>query len=385
MKDEALTPTEIKMGKTPIPTFSSGISSDTSESAIVLAHKARVRVAASNTILDWLRHEFGLGKPSIALSQPHELDADGFAAAVRKALQNHETLRLRHRPVEAGARRDRRTCAPRRPGIPDAGAPPLQSRKRRLRPHTRGHRSDVGDRSAPHAISSKPPMKGYGGSVGGTEAPRKSLAWIFLSGNRKILLPCYHVPSSIQTGLAARDGLWERGRRQKFGKGAFSVCICCNPLKLHKTGRNLEMLGKKSLEVGRRARATLDRRSPRFAIQCGTGPPFVRQSTNLGSAEPTRRQGLCCVLPQAEKGRRPTCNIQMTAQENCGYFFPKSDCLLGSQFCLSGSVLRDERVDTTKLHRIIRRAAGRARSHAARGGGMRSRGVQNAAERGRPE
>jgi hypothetical protein len=73
--------------------------------------------------------------------------------------------------------------------------------------------------------------------------------------------------------------------------------------------------------------------------------------------------------------------MQMTARENCGYFFPKSDCLLGSQFCLSGSLLRDERV-SSKLHRKIRRAAGRARSHAARGGGMRSRGVQNAAERG---
>ena len=35
----------------------------------------------------------------------------------------------------------------------------------------------------------------------------------------------------------------------------------------------------------------------------------------------------------------------------------------------------------TKLHRKTWRA-GRARSHAARGGGMRSRGVQNAAERG---
>ena len=43
-------------------------------------------------------------------------------------------------------------------------------------------------------------------------------------------------------------------------------------------------------------------------------------------------------------GRRPAWNIQMTARENCGYFFPKSDCLLGSQFCLSGSLLRDERV-----------------------------------------
>jgi hypothetical protein len=38
------------------------------------------------TILDWLRHEFGLEKPGQALAQPHLLDADGFVAALRKAL-----------------------------------------------------------------------------------------------------------------------------------------------------------------------------------------------------------------------------------------------------------------------------------------------------------
>lgn len=37
-------------------------------------------------ILDWLRLEFGIDKPGAALSQSHELDADGFAAAVRKTL-----------------------------------------------------------------------------------------------------------------------------------------------------------------------------------------------------------------------------------------------------------------------------------------------------------
>src|SRR5277367_4543918 len=40
---------------------------------------------------------------------------------------------------------------------------------------------------------------------------------------------------------------------------------------------------------------------------------------------------------------------------------------------------------STELIRKIRRTAGRTRSHAARGIGMRSRGVQNAAEKGRTE
>jgi hypothetical protein len=48
--------------------------------------------AADATILDWLRHEFGLDKPGNALGQPHALDADGFAAAVRKALPRARKL-----------------------------------------------------------------------------------------------------------------------------------------------------------------------------------------------------------------------------------------------------------------------------------------------------
>jgi hypothetical protein len=35
---------------------------------------------------DWLRQEFGLDKPGRALVKPHQLDADGFVAAVRAAL-----------------------------------------------------------------------------------------------------------------------------------------------------------------------------------------------------------------------------------------------------------------------------------------------------------
>jgi hypothetical protein len=44
------------------------------------------------TVLDWLRHEFGLEKPSAAFSGLHDFDADGFAGAVRKALPKSRKL-----------------------------------------------------------------------------------------------------------------------------------------------------------------------------------------------------------------------------------------------------------------------------------------------------
>jgi hypothetical protein len=40
---------------------------------------------AKKSILDWLRHEFGLTKSGRALETPHALDADGFVSAVRAA------------------------------------------------------------------------------------------------------------------------------------------------------------------------------------------------------------------------------------------------------------------------------------------------------------
>lgn len=42
--------------------------------------------------MDWLRHEFSLEKPGGALAQPHDLDADAFVAAVRKALPRSKKL-----------------------------------------------------------------------------------------------------------------------------------------------------------------------------------------------------------------------------------------------------------------------------------------------------
>ncbi|MFZ2109977.1 MAG: hypothetical protein WAV18_32160 [Roseiarcus sp.] len=49
-------------------------------------------VAGRIAIRDWLRVEFGLEKSGASLSQPQELDADGFATAVRKALPKSRKL-----------------------------------------------------------------------------------------------------------------------------------------------------------------------------------------------------------------------------------------------------------------------------------------------------
>lgn len=53
--------------------------------------QSEVGTARSNT-LDWLRHEHGLDKPGRELVQPHLLDADGFVAAVRKAMPKSRKL-----------------------------------------------------------------------------------------------------------------------------------------------------------------------------------------------------------------------------------------------------------------------------------------------------
>jgi hypothetical protein len=68
----------------------------------MLAHeKADVR-KRSGIIRDWLSHEFGVNKPTRALDEPHQLDADGFVSAVRAALPRGrkwtaaEISRLKH-------------------------------------------------------------------------------------------------------------------------------------------------------------------------------------------------------------------------------------------------------------------------------------------------
>src|SRR5437588_2770045 len=83
MKDEALSPMAFRMEHLPIATPTEDGASSEVDSVITRIDRIRNAVA---TIHDWLRHEFDLEKPGRALTEPHQLDADNFVAAVKTAL-----------------------------------------------------------------------------------------------------------------------------------------------------------------------------------------------------------------------------------------------------------------------------------------------------------
>ncbi len=92
MKDEALSPMGFKMEQLPIAPLS-GEAPHTARTDVERLVAITQQIGTANTVvLDWLRHEFGLEKPGNVLAQPHALDADGFAAAVRKALPRARKL-----------------------------------------------------------------------------------------------------------------------------------------------------------------------------------------------------------------------------------------------------------------------------------------------------
>lgn len=92
LKDEALSNDGVRIAEFPIAGSLKASAKSMSEMvAESIALKAKI-VSAAAFIFDWLRHEFGLDKPGAALGQPHALDADGFAAAVRKALPRARKL-----------------------------------------------------------------------------------------------------------------------------------------------------------------------------------------------------------------------------------------------------------------------------------------------------
>src|SRR5271156_1181527 len=52
------------------------------------------------------------------------------------------------------------------------------------------------------------------------------------------MLPCFRVPSTIQTGMAARDGLFEpREKTKNLASALFRGLRLCNPLKSHKIAK----------------------------------------------------------------------------------------------------------------------------------------------------
>lgn len=86
MKDEALSPMSFRMERLPIAPANDRLAAEFASTVEQLISRKTDVATACHSILDWLRHEFGLEKPGQALAQPHLLDADGFVAAPRKAL-----------------------------------------------------------------------------------------------------------------------------------------------------------------------------------------------------------------------------------------------------------------------------------------------------------
>jgi hypothetical protein len=116
MKDEALTPAGFKMEQLPIAR-----PSDETRSAVETAVRRLLVITAEQqtgrrTVLDWLRAEFGIDKPSQKLADVASLSADEFAAEVKKlrgkkaplSAADHKRLRDEHAasvaPLQALAR-----------------------------------------------------------------------------------------------------------------------------------------------------------------------------------------------------------------------------------------------------------------------------------------
>jgi hypothetical protein len=92
-KDEALRLKSDKMQFLPIPRNISQYSMDMANSITTeLETQTRRQFESNNAILDWLRHEFHLDKPSASLAQSLTLDAEAFVAAVRKTLPKSHRL-----------------------------------------------------------------------------------------------------------------------------------------------------------------------------------------------------------------------------------------------------------------------------------------------------
>jgi hypothetical protein len=82
LKDEALSPMGYMMENLRVAPLSCDVDADVDS---IIASVGRIQ-DLTIAVHDWLRHEFGLERPSRALAEPHKLDADGFVSAVRAAL-----------------------------------------------------------------------------------------------------------------------------------------------------------------------------------------------------------------------------------------------------------------------------------------------------------
>jgi hypothetical protein len=84
MKDEALSPVAFLMESLPVASPSDAIRA---KCAAAVGHAVEIAAEQQETrraILDWLRVQYDIGKPSMNLQSPADLDSDGFVGEVAK-------------------------------------------------------------------------------------------------------------------------------------------------------------------------------------------------------------------------------------------------------------------------------------------------------------
>ncbi len=96
MKDEALSPVGFLMESLPIARPSDALRCKTEGAAKRLVEIAGKQQETRRVILDWLRLQYEIEKPSLKLQSPVNLDSDGFIAEVVK-------IRGRKKPLTAAA------------------------------------------------------------------------------------------------------------------------------------------------------------------------------------------------------------------------------------------------------------------------------------------
>jgi hypothetical protein len=96
MKDEALSPVAFLMESLPIARPTESIRAKTEAAAGRLVELTAVQQATRRVILDWLRMEHEIEKPSMKLQSSQDLDSDAFVAEVKR-------LRGKRNPLSAAA------------------------------------------------------------------------------------------------------------------------------------------------------------------------------------------------------------------------------------------------------------------------------------------
>jgi DNA-directed RNA polymerase subunit H (RpoH/RPB5) len=96
LKDEALSPMGYMMEQLPIAEASDSIRAKTEEAVGRLVEITRTQQTTRRQILDWLRVEHEVEKPTLKLQSPCDLDCDSFVAQVKK-------VRGKKKPLSAAA------------------------------------------------------------------------------------------------------------------------------------------------------------------------------------------------------------------------------------------------------------------------------------------